>query len=73
MPGAIGESRARLHGGVRITGWTMWDVQAGIWRAPLPASVPDVRQIYVNGIRAVRPQTRTYTHHRFLVSLDRFI
>jgi len=43
--------------GQPITGFTPYDTQNDIWRAPLPASAPDARQLYVNGTRAVRART----------------
>jgi len=40
----------------RITGFSRYDAQNDIWRAPAPAAA-DSRQLYVNGARAVRART----------------
>ena len=44
-----------LSGGRAITGWTLWDSAKNIWRAP--ASGLQTRQLYVNGVRAVRARS----------------
>ena len=49
-----------LSGAVQITGFSPYDQAKGIWRAPLPATLPAGtrgRQLFVNGIRATRART----------------
>ena len=41
----------------RVTGFSRYDVRNDIWRAPVPASAPDSRQLYVDGVRAVLART----------------
>ena len=43
--------------GTPVTGFSQYDAQNNLWRAPLPASAPNARQLYVNGVRAVRART----------------
>lgn len=45
-----------LDGGIRVTGWTLHDAAKGIYRATLPRPV-ESRQLFVNGIRAVRARS----------------
>lgn len=40
-----------LSGGIQVTGWHQG--ANGIWEAPMPLGI-DVRQLYVNGVRALR-------------------
>jgi hypothetical protein len=42
-----------LSGGAVVSGWTVYDPAQNVWRAPV---APDLggRQLYVNGVRAVR-------------------
>ncbi len=42
-----------LSGGVNISGWTLYDTDRNIYRAPAPADLR-TRQLYVNGERAMR-------------------
>jgi hypothetical protein len=41
-----------ISGGRQITGWTVHDAAKGIWKAPAPAL--ETRQLFVNGVRAIR-------------------
>jgi Right handed beta helix region/F5/8 type C domain len=50
-----------LSGGLQVSGWHQ-DAN-GIWEAPMPVDI-DVRQLYVNGVRALRasgPNPATFT------------
>lgn len=51
---------AILSGGQAVTGWSLWDTPANIWRANVGTSV-DFRQLYINGVRAIRAQGRPAT------------
>jgi hypothetical protein len=46
-----------VSGGKRITGWTVYDADKGIWAADVAAGL-DTRQLYVNGKRAVRARSQ---------------
>jgi hypothetical protein len=48
-----------LSGAVQITGFTQYDATKNIWRAALPAGAAGAvgRQLYVDGIRAVRARS----------------
>lgn len=55
---ATGE-RPILSGGVRITGWhEVVDARRNLWAAPVPQSVKNSRQLYINGLRATRTRGR---------------
>jgi len=54
MPG----ERPVLSGGVRITGWKKIDQSRNLWTAPVPPSVTDSRQLYIDGVRATRTRGR---------------
>ena len=43
--------------GRRVTGFSLYDARNNVWRASLPASAPQARQLYVDGVRAVRART----------------
>jgi hypothetical protein len=45
-----------ISGGQQITGWTLHDAAKSIYRASVPAGT-DTRQLYVNGVRAVRARS----------------
>lgn len=45
-----------LDGGKRMTGWTIFDKERGIYRADAPAEL-QTRQLFVNGVRAVRARS----------------
>ncbi|SDS45761.1 hypothetical protein [Jiangella sp. DSM 45060] len=51
--------RPVLDGGRVIGGWTVHDAAAGIWSAP--AGGLTARQLYVDGVRATRARTETFT------------
>jgi hypothetical protein len=51
---AMGSARPVISGSVRVTGWTQVDASRHIWKASVPASLRDSRQLYVNGVRALR-------------------
>ncbi len=52
---AYGNEKPIIEGGKDITGWTLYDADKNIYRAQ--ADNVRTRQIYVNGIRAVRART----------------
>jgi hypothetical protein len=45
-----------LSGAAKATGFTLVDAKLGIWRAPLPKGA-NGRQMFVNGVRAVRARS----------------
>lgn len=47
-----------LSGAVRITGWKEVNAAKNLWAAPVPLSVANSRQLYVNGVRAFRTRGR---------------
>ncbi|HEY3915594.1 MAG TPA: fibronectin type III domain-containing protein [Verrucomicrobiae bacterium] len=47
-----------LSGGVPVTGWKLVDAGKNLWSAPAPAGFKNTRQLYVNGVRALRTQGR---------------
>ena len=47
-----------LSGAVRIEHWRLEDPARRIWSAPIPASVMNTRQLYINGWRATRTRGR---------------
>lgn len=49
---------ALVSGGVQVTGWKLDDKARNLWSAPAPAALKDSRQLYVNGIRAMRARGR---------------
>ena len=51
-------ARPVVSGGVRITGWKKIDEAKNLWTAPVPSSVADSRQMYVDGVRATRTRGR---------------
>lgn len=55
-----GETGARpvISGGVRITGWSLYNSAKNIWSAKVPADVKGARQLYVDGVRATRTRGR---------------
>ena len=54
-PGA----RVVLSGGTRVARWHLVDAKRSIWTAALPAQIPAPRQIYVDGVRAIRAKGRS--------------
>lgn len=50
--------RPILSGGVRITGWREVNARENLWAAPVPRSVKNSRQLYINGLRATRARGR---------------
>lgn len=49
---------AVISGGVRVAGWKLTDPARHLWSAPAPAGLTDTRQLYVNGVRALRTRGR---------------
>jgi len=47
-----------VSGAVRIEHWTLQNAKQHLWSAPVPASILNSRQLYINGIRASRAQGR---------------
>jgi hypothetical protein len=47
-----------LSGAVRIEQWHLADPARRLWSAPVPASVSNTRQLYINGWRATRTRGR---------------
>jgi len=47
-----------LSGAVRIEHWRLADPARHVWSAPVPASVANSRQLYINGWRATRTRGR---------------
>ena len=54
---AYGGEAPVISGGQRITGWTLHDSRKHIYKASVGTSI-DTRQIYVNGVRAIRATSR---------------
>ncbi|MBT9609519.1 MAG: right-handed parallel beta-helix repeat-containing protein [Aquabacterium sp.] len=53
---------AVLSGGINVTGWTLHDSNKNIWKAPLPSTTVNFRQLYVNGTRAIRARWPNVTN-----------
>jgi Right handed beta helix region len=47
-----------LSGAARITGWKEVNAARNLWAAPVPLSIANSRQLYVNRVRAFRTQGR---------------
>ncbi|HUE36998.1 MAG TPA: fibronectin type III domain-containing protein [Candidatus Acidoferrum sp.] len=47
-----------INGGMQVTGWKRVDADKNLWSAPAPAGLKNTRQLYVNGVRALRTQGR---------------
>jgi hypothetical protein len=47
-----------INGGVQVTGWKLADAGKNLWSAPVPSGLKNTRQLYVNGVRALRAQGR---------------
>ncbi len=47
-----------LMGSIQVTGWTQVDAARNLWAAPAPAGVANSRQLYINGVRALRARGR---------------
>ena len=60
--------RPLLTGGQRITGWT--SVGGGIYRASVPVGTGPFRQLYANGVRAIRARTPNVGAYHELLSWD---
>jgi hypothetical protein len=54
VPGAV----PVISGGVPVRGWREVDPQRHLWVAPAPTGLADLRQLYVNGVRAHRTRGR---------------
>jgi len=52
---AYGDEKPVIEGGKQITGWTLYDAEKNIYSAD--GTNVQTRQLYVNGIRAVRART----------------
>jgi len=53
---AYGEEKVSVSGGQPVTGWTLFDEEKGIYSASFGREI-DTRQLYVNGVRAVRARS----------------
>ena len=53
-----------ISGAERVTGWTLHDAVLGIWKAEV-ATETLPRQLYVNGIRAIRARTPDYPNYYY--------
>lgn len=53
---------AVLSGGINVTGWSLHDSSKNIWKATLPSSAVNFRQLYVNGSRAIRARSPNVTN-----------
>lgn len=51
-------SKPIISGGVRITGWKLFNSAKNIWSAKVPADVKGARQLYIDGVRATRTRGR---------------
>ncbi|MBA3717856.1 MAG: carbohydrate-binding protein, partial [Actinobacteria bacterium] len=51
--------RPVLSGALRVRGWKLYDAKLGIWVARVPKGIR-TRQLYVNGVRAVRARGPLY-------------
>lgn len=49
---------AVVSGGLRVTGWKLVDRARNLWSAPAPSGLTDTRQLYIDGVRAVRARGR---------------
>ena len=47
-----------VSGGVRITGWKLFNAAKNIWSAKVPPGVKGARQLYIDGVRATRTRGR---------------
>lgn len=47
-----------VSGAVRIEHWHLEDAARHLWSAPVPDSVSNTRQLYINGVRATRTRAR---------------
>ena len=47
-----------ISGGVQVTGWKLVDAGKNLWSAPAPAGLKNTRQLFVNGVRALRTRGR---------------
>jgi len=47
-----------LSGAIRIEHWRLIDPVRHLWSAPVPDSVSNTRQLYINGVRATRTRAR---------------
>jgi hypothetical protein len=47
-----------VSGAVRISEWRVVDQARHLWSAPIPVSITNSRQLYVNGVRATRTRGR---------------
>ncbi len=53
-----------ISGGVKVSGWTLYDAGLNIWQAQTNVSTDTMpRQLYVNGVRATRARTVDYPNY----------
>jgi hypothetical protein len=53
-----------ISGAVQVTGWTLHDANLNIWKAEVNVATETMpRQLYVNGVRAVRARTPDYPNY----------
>ena len=51
-------ARVVISGGVRISGWHVVNPTQDLWAAPVPRTLQNTRQLYINGQRAFRTRGR---------------
>ena len=51
-------ARVVISGGVRISGWHVVNSTQDLWAAPVPRTLQNTRQLYINGQRAFRTRGR---------------
>jgi len=47
-----------VSGGLQVKGWKLIDASRNLWSAPAPEQVTNVRQLYIDGVRASRTRGR---------------
>jgi len=55
---AVAGQKPVISGGVQVTGWKVLDAGKNLWSAPTPAVLKNTRQLYVDGVRALRARGR---------------
>jgi hypothetical protein len=53
-----------ISGAVRISGWKLINKAGNLWAAKAPSSLHNTRQLYINGVRALRTRGRVPAHLR---------
>lgn len=57
-----------ISGGIQITGWTLHDSTKNIWQADVTGENVQDRQLYVNGVRAVRAYESALTGNTITIT-----